>query len=78
MFGRVYPSQWQKQLLPPIPNKGHVINDPELRGIAVGPLLSLVYDAIINNRFCTWYTPNPNPAGFRKGQGCRFKYFRYF
>ena len=32
MFGRVYPSQWQKQLLSPIPQKGHVINDPKLRG----------------------------------------------
>ena len=68
IFGRVYPSQWQKLLLSPIPKKGHVINDPNLRGIAVGPLLSRVYDVIINNRFCTWYTPNPNQAGFRKGQ----------
>ena len=37
MFGRVFPSQWQKQLYP-IPKKGHVINDPKLRGIAVGLL----------------------------------------
>ena len=41
-----------------------MINDPKLRD----PYLA---DVIINNRFCTWYTPNPNQAGFRKGQGCQ-------
>ena len=69
IFGKVYPYGWRKQILFPIPKKEHTIIKPKLRGIAIGPLLSRVNDIIINEKFCSWYNPNPEQAGFRKGQG---------
>ena len=62
-------------MLIPIPKKGHTILDPKLRGIAIGPILSRVFDIIINERFSSWYEPNYHQAGFRKGQGCLFQIF---
>ena len=40
VFKSYYPEQWQEQLLFPHPKKGHKPNDPKLRGIGIGPLLS--------------------------------------
>ena len=71
IFGNLYPLQWSNQLLSLIEKKGHRSSDPKLRGIAVGSLLSRLYDIILNNRFCSWYVPNPQQAGFRENQGCR-------
>ena len=75
IFDGCYPSQWKSQLLMPFPKKDHSRSDPKLRGIAIGPILSRVYDIIINNRFTQWYHPNPEQAGFRKGQGCILQIF---
>ena len=74
-----YPTSWQSQLLSPIEKKGHTIISPKLRGIAVGPMFSRLYDIMINSRFTDWYTPNPHQAGGeRKGQGCIIQIFGLF
>ena len=75
VFGRNYPTQWENQLLFPIRKKGHTISDPKLRGIAIGPILSRLYDDILNQRFCDWFKPNLEQAAYRKGQGCVFQIF---
>ena len=68
-FDGYYPDNWNKQLLFPFEKKGHSINEPKLRGIAIGPALSRLYDILINNIFRTWYHPNMHQAGFREKQG---------
>ena len=70
--------QWQEQLLFPHPKKGHKPTDPKLRGIAIGELLSRLFDSIITNRFLLWYFPNKEQAGFRKGQGCLLQIFSIY
>ena len=78
IFGNIYPSQWRNQLLLPVTKKGHETTNPKLRGIAIGPLFSRVFDIIVNKRFCTWYSPNPEQAGFRQHQGCLIQIFALF
>ena len=78
IFNNTYPSQWRTQLLLPLEKKGHKDNNPKLRGIAIGPLLSRLYDIIINKRFCSWYVPNPEQAGFREHHGCIVQIFALF
>ena len=73
VFKKDYPVEWENQLLFPIKKKGHSANNPSLRGIAIGPLLSRVYDDIINDRFNKWFKPNLEQAAYRKGQGCVFQ-----
>ena len=51
VFTSRYPIRWQLQLLFPHPKKGHKPSDPKLRGIAIGELLSRLYDSIVTNRF---------------------------
>ena len=34
-----------------------------------------MYDHIINERFCKWYIPNIEQAGYRKNQGCIVQLF---
>ena len=75
VFHYAYPSSWIKQLLIPTPKKGHTIENPKLRGVAIGPILSRLFDIVINKRFVSWYSPNPQQAGFRKGQGCILQIF---
>ena len=69
-FKGKYPDIWKSQLLLPHPKKGHKITDPKLRGITIGPVISRIYDIILNTRFCLWFSPNKEQAGFRKGHGC--------
>ena len=71
IFKNTYPSQWRNQLLFPIEKKGCQDNNPKLRGIDIGPLLSRLYDIIINKRFCSWYLPTPDRGEARifKGGG---------
>ena len=73
MFQRIftgeYPKEWQNQLLFPIKKKGHTINTPKLRGIGIGPLFGRIYDDVINQRLCLWFTPNLEQAMYRSGQG---------
>ena len=69
-FSTKYPDIWKSQLLSSHPKKGHTSTEPRLRGIAIAPLLSRIYDIILNTRFCKWFIPNKEQAGFRKGQGC--------
>ena len=52
--------------------------NPQLRGIAVAPLLCRVYDTIMDNRFSSWYLPNPEQSGFRAKQGCLLPLFSLF
>ena len=78
VFRSYYPEQWQEQLLFPHPKKGHKPADPKLRGIAIGPLLSRLYDIIITARFLKWYFPNKEQAGFRELQGCLLQIFLIF
>ena len=78
IFKGKYPRDWRNQLLFPIAKKGHTKENPSLRGIAIGPLLSRLYDHILNTRFCEWYTPNKEQAGYRKGQGCVIQLFSLF
>ena len=77
-FDMFYPSAWSRQLLIPIPKQGHQISNPKLRGVAMGPILSRLYDIIMNKRFQSWYVPNKHQAGFRPGQGCIIQIFRLF
>ena len=75
IFLTSYPQAWQDQLLFPHPKKGHVLANPQLRGIAIGALLSRVYDKIMNMRFMKWYTPNKEQAGFRELMRCILQIF---
>ncbi len=78
IFRTFYPSPWQSQLLSPIEKKGHSVISPKLRGIAVGPMFSRLYDIIVNFRMENWYHPNPEQAGCRKKQGCPLQIFGLF
>ena len=78
IYSNTYPVQWRTQLLFPIEKKGHLISNPKLRGIAVGPLLSRLFDMFVNRRFSDWYIPNSEQAGFRKQQGCIVQLFALF
>ena len=71
----VYPRDWIVQLLIPIAKKGNTLLSPQLRGIALSSFLPRIYDAFIDNRFKTWYEPNKEQSGFRKGQGCILQLF---
>ena len=77
IFNTFYPSEWRKQLLIPIAKKGHSLNYPKLRGVAIGPLLSRLYDIKIDKKFFSWFVPNPEQAGFRKYQGCVLQIFAF-
>ena len=78
VFDGYYPDNWNKQLLLlTFEKKGHSINEPKLRGIAIGPALSRLYDILIDNRFRTWYHPNMHQAGFREKQGCTLQIFAF-
>ena len=70
-----YPRNWSEQILLPIEKKGHTVSSPQLRGIAISSLLPRIYDAIIDNRFKSFYTPNKEQSGFRKSQGCILQLF---
>ena len=70
-----YADSWRKQLLQPLPKKGHTPTTPKLRGIAISSLLPKIYDIMLNNRLKTWYTPNKEQAGFRPKQGCLVQIF---
>ena len=59
----------------PHPKKGHEPANPQLRGIAIGILLSRIYDKILNKRFKDWYVPNKHQAGFREFMGCLLQIF---
>ena len=78
IFDRNYPKTWRSQLLLPYPKKGHCISDPKLRGIGIGPGLSRIYDILVNARFCNWYTPNREQAGFREKQGPPIQLFTIY
>ena len=69
-----YPREWRLQILHALTKPGHTYEVPQLRGIAVAPLLCRVYDTILDNRFIMWYKPNPEQAGFRPLQGCYYHY----
>ena len=70
VFAVCYPDHWKSQLLIPYPKKGHTLLNPKLRGIGIGPVLSRLYDIIVDKRFLNWYQPNPEQAGGRTEQGC--------
>ena len=75
IYSSTYPTHWQDQLLFPHPKKGHKPATPQLRGIAIGALLSRVYDKIMTKRFKDWYIPNKHQAGFRELMGCLLQIF---
>ena len=75
VYSSSYPIHWQDQLLLPHPKKGHMPANPQLRGVAIGALLSRVYDKILNKRFKDWYIPNKEQAGFREMMGCLLQIF---
>ena len=70
IFGKVYPDCWNEQLLLSFAKKDHSSQKPSLRGIGIGPVLSRMFDVIVNMRFGAWYSPNKEQAGFREEQGC--------
>ena len=70
IFGKSYPDCWNEQLLLSFAKKDHSSQKPSLRGIGIGPVLSRMYDVIMNMRFGAWYSPNKEQAGFREEQGC--------
>ena len=78
IHGNCYPESWKNQLLFSVAKKGHTIDDPKLRGIALSSLIPKIYDIILNNRFNKWYYPNVQQAGFRPKQGCLFQIFSIF
>jgi len=75
VFGNVQPKNWNSQLLISFTKKGHTSSNPNMRGIGIGPVLSRLYDVVLNNRFISWYKPNTEQAGFRKNQGCLLQIF---
>ena len=70
-----YPTTWEKQILHAIPKDEHTTKNPKMRGIAIPPLLCMIYDSIITQRFSKWFIPNKEQSGFRKGQGCLLPLF---
>ena len=74
IFDGEYPEEWENQLLFPIKKKEHTISNPKLRGIGIGQMFSRLYDDVINQRFCSWFTPNMEQAA-TAGQGCVFQIF---
>ena len=66
IFFSNYPSEWNTQLLHAITKSGHTFNNPQLRGIAIAPLLCRVYDSIMDNRFVKWFKPNPEQSSQSK------------
>ena len=74
VFDGKYPEAWEKQLLFPIKKKDHAISNPKLRGIGIGQMFSRLYDDVMNQRFCSWFTPNMEQAA-TAGQGCVFQIF---
>ena len=70
IYGKHYPDCWNEQLLLAFAKKDHSKLNPSLRGIGIGPILSRMFDVIINARFGSWYIPNREQAGFREEQGC--------
>ena len=70
IYGKWYPECWNEQLLLSFAKKDHSTSKPSLRGIGIGPVLSRMFDVIVNMRFGAWYTPNKEQAGFREEQGC--------
>ena len=58
--------------------KGHSIRQLKLHGIGNRSILGQLYDIIINERFRSWYDPNPEQAGFRKLQSCILQIFGLF
>ena len=75
VFDEEYPNEWSKNILHSIKKDGHTPRDPKLRGIAIGPFLSRIYDITIDRRFCSWYTPNKEQAAGKKEQGCPLQIF---
>ena len=75
VFGNYQPAAWNSQLPMSFPEKGHTFRNPSMRGIGIGPLLSRLFDVILNNRFRCWYKPNIEQAGFREKQGCLLQIF---
>ena len=74
-FDKMYPSEWTKNILHSLKKDGHTPADPKLRGIAIGPFLSRIYDIMMDIRFCSWYTPNKEQAAGKKEQGCPLQIF---
>ena len=70
IFGNCYPECWNEQLLLSFAKKDHSSQKPSLRGIGIGPVLSRMFDVVMNMRFGAWYSPNKEQAGFREEQGC--------
>lgn len=70
IYGKHYPECWNEQLLLAFAKKDHSREKPSLRGIGIGPVLSRMYDVVVNTRFGYWYIPNREQAGFREEQGC--------
>ena len=70
IYGKHYPECWNEQLLISFAKKDHTKEKPSLRGIGIGPVLSRMFDVIVNMRFGAWYSPNKEQAGFREEQGC--------
>ena len=75
IFFGSYPEEWKTQILHAITKHGHTYSKPQLRGIAVAPLLGRVYDTVMDNRFRSWFHPNPEQSGFRPEQGCPLPLF---
>ena len=75
IFKYGYPNSWKTQMLLSFTKKGHTIKEPKLRGVAIGPIMSRIFDTVLNNRFQHWYQPNAEQAGFRKKQGCIIQIF---
>ena len=75
VFTVSYPEDWNKQILHTLTKKDHSYHKPDLRGIGIAPLICRIYDNIIESRIRSWYIPNHQQAGFRKGQGCLFQIF---
>ena len=72
VFSKNYPNT---QLLHALTKSGHTFNIPQLRGIAVAPLICRVYDTIMDNRFMKWYKTNPEQSACSKqGKGAHYHY----
>ena len=75
IFEEDYPEEWSRNILHSIKKEGHTSGDPKLRGIAIGLFLCRLYDIMVDERFCSWFTPNREQAAGKIEQGCPLQIF---
>ena len=68
---QIYPEEWSRGIIIPLPKSGEIENPDNYRGIAINSCLSKLFDLLLNNRLvCLINEKNilkNKQIGFRKG-----------